>query len=97
MSCWAASSGEDPSPRKYRMPCSVSSFVSPSEQTRSREPATIGKRKKSGTGSSLKPTARVITLLCGCTSASAGVMAPASRSSWTIEWSTVSCSSVPSR
>src|SRR5215207_996661 len=46
-------------------------------------------------GASWNPTARVMTFECGCVSASSRVICPASTSSCTIEWSTVSCSSTP--
>ena len=43
------------------------------------------------------PSARVITDRCGWTSASSGESRPLRTSSATSEWSSVSCSSLPSR
>ena len=76
---------------------SRSSLVSPSEHTRSRSPSSTGRSQKSASASSPVPSARVTTCRRGCTSASSGVISPASMSSRTSEWSTLICVRPPLR
>ena len=69
---------------------------SPSLQIRKTSPGCASTENASTSTSGSVPSARVITERCGCTSASPGDSSPRRTSSATSEWSSVSCSSVPS-
>ena len=71
--------------------------MSPSEQSRKTSPGCGGDVNVSTSTSGSVPSARVITERCGWISASSGESSPLRRSSPTSEWSSVSCSSSPSR
>ena len=71
--------------------------VRPSEQSRKTSPGRASTENVSTSTSGSVPTVRVITERCGWTSASSGESLPLRTSSATSEWSSVSCSSSPSR
>src|SRR5258708_3424904 len=79
------------------MSSSATMSVSPSEQIRKTSPSCASTVNDSTSTSGSVPTARVITERCGCVSASSGESLPLFSSSLTSEWSSVSCSRLPSR
>ena len=85
------------SSRISRMASSVTIAVRPSEQIMNRSPGSAGMQKTSTSTSGSVPRARVMTERCGWISASSGESLPLRTSSATKEWSSVSCSSLPSR
>ena len=66
--------------------------LSPSEQMRKTSPSSASIVKPSTSTSGSVPTARVITLRCGWACASSSESLPLFTSSFTSEWSSVSCS-----
>ena len=80
-----------------RIDVSSTIVVRPSEQMKKTSPGRASTEKVSTSTSGSVPTVRVITERCGWTSASSGESLPLRTSSATSEWSSVSCSSSPSR